>query len=224
MSMEHHSAMASKASERYLLGEMSEPERFDFEAHYFDCEVCAEDVRTGAALARGIKAVCAQDAALRPHTEVVLDSPRHGWFSWLRFPVLAPSALALAFGCVAAWQAFVLMPGLRWAESPQALSPVVLRAAARGEEQALEIRRDRAVSMLSLDVNAVEPGAPLVYEVDGPGGGSRLTGNTQAPPVASPLVVLLPNSAMRETGSWVLILRSPQGAELARYPFAVHLS
>ena len=196
MSMEHHTALATKASERYLLGEMSEPERFDFEAHYFDCADCAEDVRTGAALARGIKAVCAEDAALRPQTSVVAESPRGRWFSWLSFPVLAPSALALAFACVAAWQTFVLIPGLRWAESPQALSPIVLRAAARGEEPALEIRRDQAVSMLSLDVNAAVPGAPLMYEVDGPGGGGRLMDH-QAPRWHL-LVVLLPNSAIRE--------------------------
>jgi hypothetical protein len=222
MSMDHHNAVASKASERYLLHEMSEPERFDFEAHYFDCAVCAEDVRTGAALARGIRAVCAEDASLRPQTAVVRGAPRSGWFSWLSWPVLAPSALALIFGCVAAWQSFVLIPGLRWAESPQAVSPVVLRAAARGEEQALEIHRNQAVTMLSLDVNAAAPGTSLTYEVDGPGGGSRLNGTAQAPPAASPLIVLLPNSAIRETGSWVLILRTPQGAELARYPFAVH--
>ena len=37
MSMQHQQALATKASERYLLGEMSELERFDFEAHYFDC-------------------------------------------------------------------------------------------------------------------------------------------------------------------------------------------
>ncbi len=220
--MEHHNALATKASERYLLGEMSELERFEFEAHYFDCAVCADDVRTGAALARGIKAVCAEDATLRPNATIVPESPARGWFSWLSFPVMAPSALALAFGCVAAWQAFVVMPSLRWAGGAQALSPIVLRAAARGEEQAIEIRKEQPVSMLSLDVNAAVPGAPLMYEVDGPGGGSRLNGTTQAPPLASPLVVLLPNSAIREGGSWVLILKTPQGAELARYPFSVH--
>ena len=224
MSMDHHNAVASKASERYLLGEMSEPERFDFEAHYFDCAICADDVRTGMALARGIKAVCAEDTLLRPQTAVVRESPRPGWSPWFRLPVLAPYALASAFACVAGWQAFVVMPRMRWAEDPQASSPVVLRAAARGEEQALEIRRGEAVSMLSLDVNSAAPGAPLSYEVDGPGGKCRLDGTTKAPPEASPLIVLLPNAALRETGSWVLILRTPQGAELARYPFAVHFN
>jgi hypothetical protein len=174
-------------------------------------------------LARGIKSVCAEDATLRPNTSLVLDSssPR-GWFSWLSFPVLAPSALALAFGCVAAWQSFVVIPGMRWSGSAQALSPIVLRAAARGEEQVIELRKDQPVSMLSLDINSASPGDALLYEVDGPGGRSRLSGTTQAPPMASPLIVMLPNAALREPGAWVLILRTPQGGELARYPFSVH--
>ena len=222
--MEHHKALDTKASERYLLGEMSEPERFEFEAHYFECASCADDVRTGAALARGIQAVCAEDAAMRPSTTVLHKTPGGGWFSWLSFPVLAPSALAVAFAGVAAYQAFVIMPGLRWAGSSQALSAIVLRAQARGEEQAIEIRADQPLSVLSLDVNSASPGAPLLYEVDGPGGGSRLTGSTLAPPAASPLIVVLPNAAMREAGAWVLILRNPQGAELARYPFNVHVN
>src|SRR5262245_37789848 len=45
--MTHQQAVDGMASERYLLDEMSEPERFEFEAHYFDCPECAEDVRLG---------------------------------------------------------------------------------------------------------------------------------------------------------------------------------
>jgi anti-sigma factor RsiW len=218
--MQHQQALASKASERYLLGEMSEPERFDFEAHYFDCPACADDVRAGAALARGVKAVCAEDAALRPHTAVVREGPRRGWLSGL-FPAMVPSAVAVALGCLAAWQTFVVIPSLRWAGAPQALSPIVLRAAARGEEQALTIRRDQALSLLSLDVNSAGPGAALTYELIAPDGATHLKGTTQAPPAGSPLIVVLPNSAIRESGAWVLLLRNPHGAELARYPFSV---
>jgi hypothetical protein len=222
--MEHLQALATKASERYLLGEMSEPERFDFEAHYFDCFECAEDVRTGAALARGVKAVCAEDAALRPQTAVVRKLPPRGWFSWLSPGALVPSTAAAALGCLAAWQAFVVIPSLRWAENPQALSPVVLRAAARGEEQALSIRRDEPVSALSLDVNAADPGVPLSYDLIAPGGAVRYQAKTTAPAAASPLLVFLPNSVIREPGSWVLLLRNQQGAEIARYPFSVQLN
>jgi hypothetical protein len=222
--MQHQQAVANKASERYLLGEMSEPERFEFEAHYFDCTACADDVRAGAALARGIKAVCAEDSALRPYTSVVREQPRRGWFSWLSPASLVPSTAAMAFGCLAAWQAFVVMPSLRWAEAPQALSPVVLRAAARGEEQELTIRRDQALSLLSLDVNSADPGVPLTYEVIAPGGASRHKRPTRAPAAGSPLIVVLPNSVIREPGAWVLLLRNQQGAEIARYPFSVQLN
>ncbi len=132
--MQHQQALATKASERYLLGEMSELERFAFEAHYFDCPSCADDVRTGAALARGIKAVCAEDASLRPHTAVVQERPRRGWLSWLSPAALVPSTAAIALGCVAGWQGLVLIPSLRWASAPQALSPIALarRRAWRG--------------------------------------------------------------------------------------------
>jgi hypothetical protein len=97
----------------------------------------------------------------------------------------------------------------------------VLRAAARGEEQTLAIRRDQAVSLLSLDVNSADPGVPLTYEVIAPGGATRHRGAAQAPPAGSPLIVVLPNGAIRESGAWVLLLRNQQGAEIARYPFSV---
>jgi Putative zinc-finger len=224
MSMHHQNALATKASERYLLGEMDEPERFEFEAHYFDCPACAEDVRTGVAMARGIKAVCAEDADLRPHISVVREVPRRGWFSWLSPASLVPSTAALAFGCLAAWQAFVLVPSLRWANAPQALSPIVLRAAARGDEQALSIRRSDPVSALSLDVNAAAPGDPLSYELIAPGGAVSHRNTTRAPQAGTPLIVFLPSSSIRESGNWVLLLRNQQGTEIARYPFSVQIN
>ena len=221
--MLHQEALATKASERYLLGEMSEPERFDFEDHYFACTACADDVRAGAALARAIHDVCEDDAARRPQTAVVREVPRRKWFAWLSPAALVPSTAALAFGCVAAWQGLVVIPSMRWAGAPQALAPIALRAAARGEEQALEIQRDQPVSALSLDINAAAPGEPLKYDLVSPNGTVRHTGAAQAPPAGSPLIVILPNAAIRETGSWQLLLRNQRAVEIARFPFSVQL-
>lgn len=43
--MEHKHAQHTLAVERYALGEMTDDERSDFEAHYFECPDCAADVR-----------------------------------------------------------------------------------------------------------------------------------------------------------------------------------
>ena len=43
--MTHNDAKITHAVERYFLGELSGAEAEDFEAHYFDCPECAEEVR-----------------------------------------------------------------------------------------------------------------------------------------------------------------------------------
>ncbi|MEO8367974.1 MAG: zf-HC2 domain-containing protein, partial [Candidatus Solibacter sp.] len=184
--MLHQEALATKASERYLLGEMSEPERFDFEAHYFDCPACADEVRAGEALARGIHAVCAEDEARRPKPAAVREMPRLGWRAWLLPSSLVPSSAAAAMGCLAAWQGLVVIPNLRWAEAPQVVAPVALRAAARGEEQVLAVWRNQPLSALSLDINAAAPGESMKYDLVGPGGAVRHQGTALAPPAGSP--------------------------------------
>jgi hypothetical protein len=222
--MQHQEALAAKASERYLLSEMSEPERFEFEAHYFECAACAEDVCTGAALARGVKAVCAEDAALGRPTRVVRDVPGKRWFPWLSPVALWPAGAAAALACVAGYQGFVEIPSLRWAAAPRALSPVVLRAAARGAEQILEVGHDGVLPPLWLDVNSAPAGAPMVYEVIAPGGARRLGGPAETPPAGSPLIVLLPAAELREPGVWVFVLRTPQGVEISRHTFSLHFN
>jgi hypothetical protein len=46
--MDHATAIETHAAERYLLGELIGSEAEMFEEHYFDCAVCAEDIRDGA--------------------------------------------------------------------------------------------------------------------------------------------------------------------------------
>ena len=54
--MTHEQAVTTLASERYLLEEMTGPERETFEEHYFSCVACAEDVRTGGLMRDGARA------------------------------------------------------------------------------------------------------------------------------------------------------------------------
>jgi hypothetical protein len=209
--MDHREALSTKASDRYLLGEMSELERFAFEEHYFQCRECAEDVRAGEALARGIRAVT------REGTPREAPAPPRWWRRLA--PVLMPSAAAAMLACVAGYQALVTIPGLR---APQAVAPVVLRAAARGEEQTVDVHGG-PYTVFSLDVNAADPGAPLRYEMAPEGGAARLKGTAAAPPPGAPLLIVAPHADLDRAGAWNLVLLTPAGEEIARYPFQIRL-
>ena len=215
--MDHVQAITGKASERYLLGEMTEPERFAFEDHYFQCADCAEDVRAGAIMARGIQAVGLQDLAARPRRQAAVAEPATGRFwGWLTPASLIPAAAAVMLACVTGYQSLVTIPNL---SGSRAMSPVVLRAAARGDEQTIDLHGAQPFSILSLDVNAAEPGLPLRYEITAEGRSPSITGSTTAPPPGSPLLITVPHSSLNRAGAWKLTLRKPDSSEIATYPF-----
>jgi len=218
--MDHVEAQASKATERYLLGEMSDPERFAFEAHYFECSLCADDVKAGAALTRGIQAVAREDA-VRPRPRVSpVEAGGSRWLGWLSPSSLIPACAAAALACVVGYQSLVVIPG---STGSRAMSPVVLRAAARGDEQTIEVGSGQPFSLVSLDVNAAEPGTPLIYEVVPEGGSPRIKEPATAPAPGIPLIITLPRNKLDRAGGWTLFLRTPSGTEVARYPFQLKL-
>jgi len=230
--MDHEQAQATHATERYLLGEMDEPERFDFEGHFFACEVCAEDLRAAGALIRGIQAVHREQAKQSPdRSPAALDAPARRWFGWLFPGKLIPTAAAAALAVVAGYQGLVLVPHLRWAADNHALAPTVLRAATRGDEPAVAIDRSQAVSVLAMDVNGADPGASLHYELISPKGPSGIQGDAVTPPPGSPLLLIVQNTDFRETGTWTVVLHSRHrldpgfretgAADIGRYPFNV---
>ena len=125
--MTHQQALDGRASERYLLDEMTEIERFDFEAHYFDCLDCAEDVRLGDRIRQEVVRAGAPMRVSEPGVPAkVLTSAR--W--WRRPMIVAPWAVAATLAMVTSYQSFVTLPPLREAVSPQPLETVMLRGAA----------------------------------------------------------------------------------------------
>ncbi len=131
--MEHDMAVETKASERYLLNEMSEEERLAFEAHYFECEACAEDVRTNESFVRGLKAV-GGELPLQEATPEKTGLKK--WFNWF-FPGSLAPVMAAAAMTVAVYQSVVVIPALRASLAPQSLEPFVLHAAARGQQPSI---------------------------------------------------------------------------------------
>jgi hypothetical protein len=59
--MEHTQAMTDEVAERYLLGELTEPEAEAFEEHFFECHLCAADVRDGSLMMKAGRKVVIDD-------------------------------------------------------------------------------------------------------------------------------------------------------------------
>jgi len=146
--MDHQSALATHAAERYLLEEMSEAERHEFEDHYFECRICAADVRQGAVMADAIRTGGAP-ATIVPFAPTAVR-PARPVVQWLS--IAAAGLLAL----VAGYQAFVVIPDLRGESEAQALAPTVLRPISRGDLPVIERPAANALVSFAMDVN-LEP-------------------------------------------------------------------
>lgn len=82
--MDHKSATASLAVERYLLGELNSDERKDFEAHAFECDECGTAISDGIAFIDNGRAVVKEERRFR----------------WRPFVTWVPSAVAAALAVV----------------------------------------------------------------------------------------------------------------------------
>ena len=228
--MDHGFAVQSKATERYLLGEMSELERHAFEEHYFSCATCADDVRSLSVFLANARAVFAEQ---REHSTQAVRKPptTSGWRSWFSRPAPYAVAAALALAFVTAYQSLFLLPRFRRATSPQAMAPLTLRGAARGEEPTYSITSDQLWLPLSADINAFEPRTSLKYTLTAlPGGKPILSGHATAPPPGAPLLIIVPASALPGAGMYELVLesgapdRGTSVSETAHYRFVLEIS
>jgi anti-sigma factor RsiW len=225
--MTHEQAVEKHAAERYLLDEMPELERFAFEEHLFDCAICAEDVRAGAIMQEGVKAgLLPQDrgqeaggrreeggngrpasAEASPGTQAPSPRPQAppGW------RVAVPWAVAAMLTVAVGYQALWVVPGLReQVMGPSVLSPVTLRGASRGAAPTLTRPASGAIA-LAVDLADVAAGTRLTYDLRAADGRSVASGTAAAPPPGTPLLLLIPASALQSAGGYLLAVRSGDG-------------
>ncbi len=105
--MDHQTAKNAKLLDRYLLGEMADPERDAFEEHYFSCAACAEEVVTATKFLdnakRPLLALRAEEA-LQPAALVATVPWWERWLVVVPKPALAGACAVMA--AVIAWQGF----------------------------------------------------------------------------------------------------------------------
>lgn len=216
--MNHETAIASEAVERYLLEELSAVDRDEFEEHYFDCEQCATAVRTGAALKMNGKAVA--NEAKRPSRpgEVTELRPRPGnrarsfWITGI--PAAAAAMLAVVFG----YQNLVVIPQLTaTAFSPRAIGSVhLLHDQARGDRSVIKLDAS-AATVLALELTALPP--QPAYRVSVISNGKPVYEITNAPFEEGALHIALPPSFV--PGNYEMLVRGPDGSAAGQFALQI---
>jgi hypothetical protein len=211
--MDHQEAVNTLASERYLLGEMTDAERDSFEEHYFSCAECTEDLITGDKMRAGaqaglIRSVQAPQARRRP------------WRLAIVVPWAAAASLALLAGFESS-RAESLNHGLT---SPMTISPATLRPATRGQELTVPAPAGGVVA-LAVDLGGSRFDGGLKYEIRSETGGVVGRGEAASPAPGAPLLLVIPSSLFRSSGRYLLTLRSAAGGapEAGEYRFAVQM-
>jgi hypothetical protein len=214
--MTHQQALDGLASERYLLNEMTEVERFEFEEHYFDCADCADDVRLAETIRQEARRAGAVMAA-RPEgarTGVVLTSPK--W--WRRPMVAAPWAVAATLALMVGYQSMTT-PG---AGGSQSIEPVMLRGATRGAATTVTVAPGQRFVGLSADLLTTPASSSLSYEVLDANRAAVASGRAAVPSPGAPLMLLVPVDELHQAGRYTLTLRdSDQKTVIGEYEFEV---
>jgi hypothetical protein len=107
--MDHNQAIDGKFTERYLLGELTPAQRDQFEDHFFDCAVCADDVQTGAGFVDNTRALLRDG----PISEEAATSGKPGAFARYGLPFQSAALGFVVLLCVMGYQNVVTIPSLK---------------------------------------------------------------------------------------------------------------
>jgi hypothetical protein len=149
--MNHNDAIREQSVERYLLGELPEDARAQFEQHFFDCDICASDLKAGTAFVDTLRTDPQVVGSPQRKLQVVPNRAPRTWLRpWLA-PVLAASLLVVAY------QNILVLPGMRKAaavaESPAVINTVILaNISARGTDIPRLVAPAHGSFLVSVDV------------------------------------------------------------------------
>ena len=141
--MNHAEAAHKLAVEQYLLGELSGPEREEFEEHFFDCPECVEALEMGAGFMQNARAVFEEDRAFGPTRQKVPWNWAF-WTGWRLAPAAAMAGWAVA--CILAGYQFL---GSSSQSGPFVIAPAMSLKATRAA-QALTFSRRQPILALTV--------------------------------------------------------------------------
>jgi anti-sigma factor RsiW len=213
--MDHLQAVNTLAAERYLLDEMADAERHEFEGHFFSCTDCAEDLRAGAVMVDGARSglIGSVPAAAAPARWPPQHIANRRWRPSIILPWAAAASFALATGYLS-WQ--IPRPG------PIVLTPATLRPATRGQEAAVSPGAGGIVT-LAVDLSGAAFTGTLRYELLRDGGSLLASGDAAVPPAEAPLLLSIPSTLVGPDGRYILRVHGsgPGGLTEEDYRFRV---
>src|SRR6267378_7232166 len=121
--MDHNQALQLQAAVKYVLGELSQVQRDEYEDHYFDCAECAVDIKALATFADTTREVLRHERATQIAKELVPARAR--WLRWLQ-PALVPACAALLL--LVGYQNLVSIPHWKGLATPSASAPLTVEA------------------------------------------------------------------------------------------------
>jgi hypothetical protein len=225
--MDHSEALQLAAVEKYLLDELPQPVRDEFERHFFDCQECAADLKTTATFLDAAREELRRSSVARPTPNLTKKSG----FSFFLRPAFVSPAFALLL-IVIAYQNIAVFPR-SWREvatpgKPEVLSSVSLIGgnSRSGTIPSVTVDNGRPI-LLSVDIPIAEQFLGYSCVLVAPSGAVVWRVPVSTEQAKDTVSVLIP-AGNWESGDYRLIVqgyasRAPaEPADLARYRFTLH--
>lgn len=218
--MEHEQTVQNLAVEGYLLGQMTAEEREAFENHYFECAVCADDLRSASRFMEEARAIFASESRTKPAAQSVPERRTWSWPDWLRpqFALAAIAVLAIFSGVEGLGTIPSLQRSLNEANAPRIVNPTHLRSQTRGEPTALKsVSGEPAEFIFDLSESPTTEAQFVIESTNGRTAlqlSEKLSGSDD-------VRLYIPRLDL-PAGTYTLVVTAVQGGqELGRYPFEI---
>jgi hypothetical protein len=224
--MDHQDAVRRGAIEKYLLNEISQAERDEIEMHFFDCQECAEEMRTTAAFLAGAKLELRRSHVAQP----ARAATKKPWFDILRRPAIAVPVFALLL-LIVAYQAIVTLPRFRGTtaqfENPKILTSLSLSGGNRPDGAVPVVATPTGQPLLlSLDIPTAERFASYTCVLVAPSGAVVWRLPVSAAQAKATVAISVPSGSL-SPGNYRLLVqgRASAGADpvdLVNYRFTLN--
>jgi hypothetical protein len=232
--VEHQDAIQLGAVEKYLVGELTAPQRDEFEAHFFDCRECATELRMTA----DFLDIARAELKRGNFGTVAAKAPKWSWREFFTRPAVLTPAFALLLAVIA-YQNGVVLPRINGQiallRQPGVVTTVSLIGGnSRGSALPSVSGSAGQPVLLSLDIPGTRQYPSYVCVLIEASGAVVWRVPVSAAQAQDTVSITVPAGALR-AGDYTLVVQGmeapertdrggPQAADVARYRFALRPS